>query len=191
MLLSCVCGFVIALASAASTAAALPHPHGPDGAATVIVTAHPLTPTDAPADEYFGRFKLSNLGVRNIIHAFFVEGDSPLALPLERARMGEVDSALNEWSDKYPRDPWLQREVFSYATVLAGKGDPQTSMRALDLLMQAERRYPNTRASKRALSMIRTLTCPTTVDLTVDQFVPPGFDQLIYPAFEKDEKTGA
>ena len=77
--------------------------------AAVNVTAHPLTPTDAPADEYFGRLKLSNIGVHNIIHALAVEGYSPLALPLERTRIMGVETAIVEWAEAFPRDPWLHR----------------------------------------------------------------------------------
>src|ERR1700730_2337880 len=84
----------------------------------VNVTARPLTPQDAPADEYFGRLKLSNLGIRNIIHALAVEGTSPFALPLERTRIMGVNTAILEWADEFPRDPWLRRVVLNFADVL-------------------------------------------------------------------------
>src|SRR5215472_2509435 len=70
---------------------------GPDGQVTVAVNSQPLTPASAPADEYFGRLKLSNLGIKNIIRAFRVEGNSPLALPMQRARIEAVDSAIFDW----------------------------------------------------------------------------------------------
>ena len=83
------------------------------------MTAHPLTPTDAPADEYFGRLKLSNIGVHNIIHALAVEGYSPLALPLERTRIMGVETAIVEWAEAFPRDPWLRNTVLNFAGVIA------------------------------------------------------------------------
>jgi hypothetical protein len=150
-----------------------------DGTATVSVSAHPLTPANAPADEYFGRLKLSNLGVRNIIKAFVIEGNSPLALPMQRARMEAVDSAILDWGDRYPRDPWLPSAVFRFTDVLAVKGDVKTDAMAMDLLLQASQRYRNTKYAKMALDRVRALQPACAVDWSVVPFDPPGLADLV------------
>jgi hypothetical protein len=172
-----------ALAAIASAAPALAQDSSlPDGQAVITINSTPLTPGMAPADEYFGHSKLSNLGVRNIIHAFAVEGNSPLALPMQRGRIEEVRSALNDWAGKYPRDPWLRRDVFNFAIVLSAKNDPATSAATLDALLQAAERYQHTPFGSRAEAMVRAMYIPSSVDYTADDFVRPGpFDLNTLP----------
>jgi hypothetical protein len=162
----------------APAAADVPATGGPDGSATVAISSHPLTPTNAPADEYFGRMKLSNLGVRNIIHAFAVEGNSPLALPLQRSRMEAVDSALVDWGEKYPRDPWLPKALLHFTDELTAKQDVRADTMAVDLLLTATLRYKNTTYAKVALSKLRALRPSSSVDLTADQFEPPSLAEM-------------
>ncbi|HXW76462.1 MAG TPA: hypothetical protein VEJ20_03540 [Candidatus Eremiobacteraceae bacterium] len=174
------------LAAAAAIVAATACARAADAGLAVTVTAHPLTPTDAPADEYFGFFKLSNLGVRNITHAFAVEGDSPLALPLERGRMRAVESALVDWGNRYPRDPWLRSAMFNYALVLEGKADPATSAVAVDLLLQASMRYQATPYARRADALLQSISCPTFIDLSVNTFDPPPLEMFeLLPAAQQ------
>ena len=150
-----------------------------DGSATIAVSAHPWTPAAAPADEYFGHLKLSNLGVRNIIRAFRVEGNSPLALPMQRFRMDAVTSAIADWGDKYPRDPWLASTVFGFTDVLAVKGDVRTDAMAIDLLLQASQRYRNTKYAKMAIKRLLALEPTSSVDWSVVPFGPPAYDELV------------
>ena len=144
----------VCLTSALAPAARADEPEGPDGTATIDVVAHPLSPQNAPADQYFGRLKLSNLGIRNIIHAIAVEGDSPLALPMERTRIMGVESAIAQWSDEYPRDTWLRNVLFSFAYVMQGKHDVDTDRIAVDELLGASMRYAGTPWSARALKQL-------------------------------------
>src|SRR5450755_1991263 len=85
------------------------------------VSARAFTYAPAPADEYFGRFKLSNLGMRNIIHDMNIEGDSPLALPLQQGRIREVAGSLSDWANRYPRDTWLPGTAASFVRFLERK----------------------------------------------------------------------
>jgi hypothetical protein len=144
--------------------------HAADVSNIVMVDARPLTPTDAPADEYFGRFKLSNIGVRNLIHAFAVEGNSSLALPIQRPRIEEVDSALIDWGEKYPRDPWLVRSIMHFADILATKHDVETDAMAVNLLLQASLRYRNTKFEQLAVAKVRAMRPASGIDLGV-QFI--------------------
>jgi len=158
--------------------ASAPIATGPDGRTSVGVDARPLTPQNAPADDYFGRLKLSNLGVRNIIHALAVEGQSPLALPLERTRIMGVETALAQWGEEYPRDTWLRGAMFSFAGVMAGKHDPDTDRLAIDYYLETSIRYPNTRWSKQALNQLGSLVPATGIDWTISPYPPPDMDLI-------------
>jgi hypothetical protein len=156
-------------------------PPAPDvGPGTLVnVTAQPLTATNAPADEYFGKFKLSNLGIRNIIRAFRIEGNSPLALPIQRARILAVDLALVDWGEKYPRDLWLIGTTFGFADVLSMKQDIDTDAIAINLLLRTSQRFENTKYEKTAIDRLGKLRPVSGVDFTVDNVTRPGLPDLI------------
>ncbi len=112
------------------------------------ISATPLPSVQAPADVYFGMYRLSNLSVRNAIHDMNIEGDSPLALPGQVERINAVQSALSDWELRYPRDPWLPDTMARFATFLIGKHTPQYDRVALGFLEELETLYPNTRYAR-------------------------------------------
>ena len=62
----------------------------------------------APADEYFGRLKMSILGIRNQL--VNLETKSRYRGANRSALMGEatfIEDAMRDWSAKYPGDPWI------------------------------------------------------------------------------------
>ena len=130
------------------------------------VTAQPMTPPRAPADEYFGKLKLSYLGIRNIVHDINVEGDSPLALPRQMGRIDAAHSAMLDWAEKYPRDNWLPRYMLSFAKMLQSKGQPFMDGTAVDLLFYMTNRYAGNRFGAQALGLVRDYT--QTPDFTVE-----------------------
>jgi hypothetical protein len=66
----------------------------------------------APADEYFGRMKLSYLGMNNTFHdAAIMSGDHTIDRNIVR-RVEDADNALSEWAKKFPHDPQLARTYF-------------------------------------------------------------------------------
>jgi len=158
--------------AAQASAAQADEPEVPDGKATVDIVARPLAPQNAPADQYFGRLKLSNLGMRNIIHAIAVEGDSPLALPTERTRIMGVETAIAQWSDEYPRDTWLRNVLFSFAYVMQGKHDVDTDRIAVDELLAASLRYAGTPWSARALKQLAGIDPASPYDWNTIPFDP-------------------
>lgn len=83
----------------ASTTAAAPQP-----AAKAAV---------APADEYFGRQKLSTLGIDNMIHDTDMREsfDPDLASRLYGPLMAAED-ALEDWAAKYPHDTWIPKRAY-------------------------------------------------------------------------------
>jgi hypothetical protein len=64
----------------------------------------------APADEYFGRMKMSVLGIRNELDGLERRasgGDRNVASMA--GKLALVDDAINDWRAHYPRDSWLPR----------------------------------------------------------------------------------
>lgn len=72
----------------------------------------------APADEYFGRYKLSVLGIANTIRdagARIDGGTDPHAMfsgPLTFAT-----DAIKDWESKYPADPWIAKDLLALEAV--------------------------------------------------------------------------
>ena len=67
----------------------------------------------APLDEYFGKQKMSPLGIENTIH------DTSLRVrydPAHAARyyqgLESAEDALHDWARKYPKDPWLAGRAY-------------------------------------------------------------------------------
>lgn len=105
-----------ACAAAALRTDAAPTP----SAAPKAVTAPHATPPlrVAPADEYFGRLKMSVLGIRNKVKDLGLDAD----LHPERAHavLGtalQVEDALRDWAHKYPADSWLPRYAYALETL--------------------------------------------------------------------------
>jgi len=74
----------------------------------------------APADEYFGKLKLSVLGIRNTIK------DVGANLDIDQTRWTELASkaafaedAMHDWEKKYPQDTWLAKMVFALERMYA------------------------------------------------------------------------
>jgi hypothetical protein len=74
--------------------------------------------TLAPADEYFGRFNMSVLGIANAIRdsgTRLDNGADPkdvIAGPLAFAT-----DAMHAWEAQYPSDPWIARDLLALETV--------------------------------------------------------------------------
>ncbi len=73
----------------------------------------------APADEYFGRLKMSILGVRNQLK------DLTAKVQFAPDRGGDilgaatmVEDAIRDWEHKYPQDSWLPKSVFLLSQTL-------------------------------------------------------------------------
>lgn len=97
--------------------AAAPVAHPPKVHATPRPVVHRKPrPRVAPADEYFGRLKMSILGVRNKVKDFGLQVDRDPTPRNEQAVLNAavfVEDAMRDWARKYPYDKWLPR--FAYA----------------------------------------------------------------------------
>jgi hypothetical protein len=66
----------------------------------------------APGDEYFGRMKLSYLGIDNTFKDAAVSAGAYTTNPAIISRLSFADDALTQWAKKYPNDPQLARSYF-------------------------------------------------------------------------------
>jgi hypothetical protein len=65
----------------------------------------------APADEYFGRFKMSILEIRNRLDAMDRRLDEDMLRPGTIQELDNLRDAILDWKHKYPHDPWLPRSL--------------------------------------------------------------------------------
>jgi hypothetical protein len=123
-LIACV-SLVAAATTAAvpSTAPPVPAPKAPVQAAKTPGKAQPsktgATATKtvakaapkckvAPADEYFGKLKMSILGIRNTIKDQGLKVDvDPAKAPSTSNAIALTEDAIRDWQHKYPCDSWL------------------------------------------------------------------------------------
>jgi TolA-binding protein len=70
----------------------------------------------APADRYFGRLKMSILGVRNALKDLSARAD---AQPDQAEHIYDkavlVEDALRDWQRHFPRDPWIPKYAYALA----------------------------------------------------------------------------
>jgi hypothetical protein len=111
--------FMLAIAAAALPANA--DESGPPAeAAPPVVASAPLNVVahhraKAPADEYFGRLKLSILGVRNLVYDIDARADNASEEVSANFchKLVFAEDALRDWQAKYPDDSWVPK--FGYA----------------------------------------------------------------------------
>ena len=109
-LIGVIAAAALAQAAVAGTTASKPAP-----APARHVTAKPAAakPVVAPADEYFGRMKLSILGISNTIHDTKLrEGFDPAHAAAYYDKLSLAEDALEDWSKKYPHDTWLPGKAY-------------------------------------------------------------------------------
>lgn len=72
----------------------------------------------APADEYFGHFQLSILGIANTIRDVGKRVDEGAnTAPLIDGPLSFATDALVAWERAYPRDPWIAKDLFGLEVV--------------------------------------------------------------------------
>ncbi len=113
-LIACV-SLVAAASTAAvpSTAPSHPAAKAPAKSAKNVAKAPPKCKV-APADEYFGKLKMSILGIRNTIkdQSFKVDADPEKASGTLNA-IALTEDAVHDWQHKYPCDSWIPGSIFS------------------------------------------------------------------------------
>jgi len=147
--------------------------------ATVIAALAPARAADsmlglAPADEYFGRYNLSVLGIANTIRdagARIDAGTDPgtmLTGPLSF-----VTDAIHGWEQKYPSDPWIAKDLLALEAVDLRVLPAENGLR---LAHQTEAwliaDYPN--SSYAATARLQLATAETTAQPAPDLSVQPA-----------------
>lgn len=71
-----------------------------------------LFKNSAPADEYFGRLKMSYLGMNNTFRDSAISAGEHTTDGRIVGKVALAEDALEDWARKYPRDPQLARTYF-------------------------------------------------------------------------------
>ncbi len=101
-----------ALAVTAIAASAAPAPPPPAKLTKWQQAERERFKNSAPGDEYFGRLKMSFLGMNNTFRdAAISSGDHTTDQNIVN-KIALAEDALNDWARKYPRDPQLARTYF-------------------------------------------------------------------------------
>ena len=103
------------------------------------------SPRLAPADQYFGRMKMSPIGIGNEIHdlgLLLKYNPENYARYVTRARLTE--NALLDWRAHYPEDTWLAKDTYLMARVDAMFYDKQSHEHAWQLMVWVAERFPRT-----------------------------------------------
>lgn len=66
----------------------------------------------APGDEYFGRMKMSFLGINNTFHDETIRAGDYTTDSGIISKVAFADEALEQWSHRYPGDPQLARSYY-------------------------------------------------------------------------------
>ena len=105
----------------------------------------------APADEYFGRLKMSVLGIANVIKdmRLRVEADAEKT-PSIFGSLSMVEDALRDWERKYPKDSWIAKNLLALEmTYLAAPGE-RAHLLAVKTEAWLHRDYPRTIYARQA-----------------------------------------
>ena len=135
----------------------------------VPVCAQDLS-SKAPADEYFGHYRLSVLGIANAIRDSghrIAEGnvgptlDGPLTF---------VTDAIRGWERAYPRDPWIARDLLALQVCYLRVHTPRGLQLARDTEAWLVADYPYAPEAAEAQIAL--------VDATSDGFRPTDYASL-------------
>jgi hypothetical protein len=115
----------------------------------VVPNVHILTYKVAPADEYFGKLKMSILGIRNTIK------DQGLKVDADPTAGGAVlnacvltEDALHDWEQKYPRDTWLPHALFTLERLYAKVDSDAARAKAKATMVWLVRDFPTSPQAK-------------------------------------------
>lgn len=97
----------------------------------------------APADRYFGRLKMSILGVRNQLKDLAVRAETR---PEDAEHIFDkavlVEDALHDWQKHFPRDPWIPKYAYTLAQLYGKLDMDDARVRKNDTLDWLTAAYP-------------------------------------------------
>lgn len=103
----------------------------------------------APADEYFGKLKMSVLGMRNTINDLSRKIEaSPEKAESIFANTDYLEDSIHDWQKKYPKDSWLPRYVYNLAHLYGKVPSEEGRTRAKKTMAWLVERYPHSEQAK-------------------------------------------
>jgi TolA-binding protein len=151
----------LSLAWAGQTVCAAGVPHKTVAAAAVHPKPAPVKV--APLDEYFGKMKMSPLGINNTIH------DTNLRVHYDPAHAGQyyqtlewAEDALHDWARKYPHDNWLPGRAYFMSHVFWQMHTPQADAAAERCRELLFRQFPTSHWAMLARHETKEIIAPVT-----------------------------
>ncbi len=98
----------------------------------------------APADEYFGRFRISVLGISNMIKDGgdrLADGSDPAAV-LD-GPLAFVTDAIHDWEHRFPNDPWIAKDLYKLEGAYLKAGSDRGNDLARRTVAWLVHDYPN------------------------------------------------
>jgi hypothetical protein len=102
----------------------------------------------APGDEYFGRMKMSYLGINNTFKDMVIESGEFTTSTQIINKLNFATEALAKWSAKYPGDPDLARSYYLGVLALRKVYVQSQQQLAWQYIQTILKRFPNTYFSK-------------------------------------------
>jgi len=133
-------------ASASPTPASASHPAS--GKKPAPSAPHHLAvkrPVPAPADEYFGKLKMSILGIRNTIKDIGANIDvDATRAPGLMSKADFAEDSIHDWERRYPTDTWLPKTIFALERMYAKIDSDDGRRRAMVAMRWLVHDYPAT-----------------------------------------------
>ncbi len=111
--------------------------------ATVAPALAQPTANLAPADRYFGRLKMSILGIRNQLKDLY---ERLAAKPDDAEHVYDkavlVEDALHDWQKHFPRDPWIPKYSYALAQLYGKIATDDARVRGNDTMDWLIATYP-------------------------------------------------
>ncbi len=143
---------LLVLTATAARAAATPKPapaHARQPAPPVVPHVRFLTYRVAPADEYFGRLKLSILGIRNTIRDLGLRADAdPVRAPTILGTAALTEDAMHDWELKYPHDTWIPPAILALERLYAKVDSDDARAHAKVVMVWLVHDYPTSAPGK-------------------------------------------
>jgi hypothetical protein len=103
-----------------------------------------LAVTSAPADEYFGKLKMSALRVRYETMQLKKRYETHQLLPAQAEHLLLLtQDSFDQWAVRYPKDPWLASTGFLIAALYAELPGTVARERAVTLYVYVKSNFPS------------------------------------------------
>jgi hypothetical protein len=109
----CAAASCVAASAAEPSAGKSPAKTASAKATTRVAVRQPAVADLAPADEYFGPFKLSIIGIRNTLRDVGLRYDFNHDIGTQTYKSAQqTEKSIRDWERRYPRDDQLPRAVY-------------------------------------------------------------------------------